>query len=154
MTATQTKHQLTGRDFLRVSDDKSGQARSNTQQHADNLAQGEDWGVTSWLPSYQEVGSASKHRRKARADFPQLLADLESGAFGADVLVLWEASRGSRELEEWLPLLKACERAQVMVGVTNLERLFRPWKAQDRHDLIDLANDAELEVARWSNRDE
>jgi DNA invertase Pin-like site-specific DNA recombinase len=148
MTATQ----LTGREFQRVSLDRSGRQKSNAQQHTENLAQGPDWGITQWGPAYSEVGSASRHRRKARADFPQLLEDLTSGSFGAQVLVLWEASRGSRELEEWLPLLRACEGARVMIGVTNIERLFRPWVARDRHDLIDLANDAELESAQISQR--
>ncbi|MFE3325823.1 hypothetical protein [Streptomyces sp. NPDC059176] len=52
-------------------------------------------GITLGKP-YKDIGSASRYAKKARNDFERLLADLRNDRFGADLLWLWESSRGSR----------------------------------------------------------
>src|SRR5687767_7629761 len=101
---------LTGREYLRVSFDRSGEERSNDDQHDDNVDIAAELGVALG-DYYSDVGSASSKGRSKRGDFGRLMADLTGGTFGADLLVMWEASRGSRQPEEWLNLINVC-RAQ------------------------------------------
>src|SRR6266567_9558500 len=96
---------LKGREYLRVSQDRSGRARSVEEQHDDNMAAGQAHGFTINGEAYADVSlSASRYATKVRGEFRELLADLEHGRFGADVLVLWESSRGSRKVGEWVTL--------------------------------------------------
>jgi len=88
------------REYLRVSVDRSGEERSNEDQHADNLAAAPTFGIDSFGEPYRDKGSASRHARKARDDFPRLIDDLTTGNFGADILVLWESSQSSRKVSE------------------------------------------------------
>src|SRR5438445_6935124 len=104
-TATDT---LTGREYLRVSFDHSGYERSNDDQHEDNASAAEQFGITLGKP-YRDVGSASRFNHKERDDFVRLMRDLREDTFGADLLVLWENSRGSRKPREWLDLIDACQ---------------------------------------------
>ena len=91
----------TAREYLRVSVDKSGLERSPAEQHADNECVAAEHGWQLGDP-YRDVGSASRYANgNGRPGFGRLVADLEAGRFGAGVLVLWEASRGSRRLSEW-----------------------------------------------------
>jgi DNA invertase Pin-like site-specific DNA recombinase len=88
--------QKTGREYLRVSQDRSGRARSVEEQHGDNLRAGEAHGFTLNGSAYSDVSlSASRFATKHRGDFARLLADLESGRFGADLLVLWKAAEAA-----------------------------------------------------------
>lgn len=140
----------TGRHFLRVSKDRSGRERSNEEQVADNERR---WDELRFVGEpYREVASASRFAKRQRDEFPRLLADLEAGRFGADVLVMWEGSRGSRRVSEWVTLIEACEDAAVHIAITEDERIYNPANARDRKELIDLANDAEYESARSSGR--
>lgn len=90
-----------------------------------------------------------------RGDFARLLADLECGRFGADVLVLWESSRGSRQVGEWATLVDLLERAGVKVHVTTHRRTYDPANHRDWKSLMDDAIDsdypsrkASLEITR------
>ena len=93
----------TAREYLRVSVDRSGREASQDQQHDENVHAASERNL-SLLQGYRETGgvSASRFATKTRDDFARLLADLESGAFAADVLILWESSRGSRRVGEWV----------------------------------------------------
>lgn len=75
--------------------------------------------------------SASRLARKARADWARVLAMLEAGDF--DVLVLWESSRGDRDAEAWLGLLRRCRERGVLIRIVNDEytydvRITRDWE--------------------------
>lgn len=144
----------TGREYLRVSQDKSGRKASVTEQHDENVRATEAAGITLGEP-YRENGSASASRyaRKARDDFARLLQDLESGDFGADHLVLWESSRGSRRVGEWVTLIELAEAAKVRFFVTSHgPRIYNPANARDRRSLLEDAVDSEYEVAKTSDR--
>lgn len=145
--------QPTGREYLRVSRDKSGRQRSPQEQHDDNQRHAEQRGVTLGTP-YAENGavSASRYGRKARSGFAALVADLRAGRFGADELWLWESSRGSRKVSEWVELVEALEGAGVKVYVTTHSRCYDPGNPRDRRSLLEDAVDSEYEVGKLSQR--
>jgi len=143
----------TGREYLRVSRDKSGRERSVTEQHDENVRACGALGVRLGK-AYQETGavSASRYGRKTRDGFAALVADLEGGRFGADVLVLWEPSRGSRKVSEWVRLVEACEVAGASVYVTSHAREYDPARPRDRRTLLEDAIDSEYESGKASTR--
>ena len=152
MTATMIETR-SGIELLRVSDDKSKQERSHGEQHADNVRETAANGIELRTDAeYRETGSASAFRTKERGDFPRLLDDLRRDNFGADVLVMWESSRGSREVDEWIELLRLLTARGVTVFVTLHEREYDPRKPGDRRSLLADAIDAEYETAKMSAR--
>jgi site-specific DNA recombinase len=143
----------TGREYLRVSKDRSGRQRSVEEQHHDNLAAAAERDITLGNP-YAEDGavSASRYGRKSRGGFGKLLTDLRSGRFRDDELWLWESGRGSRKVSEWVELIELCEKRSVSVYVTAHRRLYDPANARDRRSLLEDAVDSEYEVAKMSQR--
>jgi site-specific DNA recombinase len=142
----------TGKEYLRVSFDRSGRERSHDEQHEDNeRACAQHW-IRLDQVAYRERGSASRYARKARDDFARLLDDLRAGRFGAEVLVLWESSRGSRKVGEWVTLIELCELHGVMIFVTTHGREYDPSNARDRRSLLEDAVDSEYESAKVSAR--
>jgi DNA invertase Pin-like site-specific DNA recombinase len=150
-TAVSSTSTLTAREYLRVSFDRSGRLRSPDEQHGDHEYDAREHGWVLGTP-YVDVGSASRYAAKARADFGNLLRDLETGRFGAHVLVLWEGSRGSRRVGEWVLLVDLCEERRVKIWVHTHERLYDPSNAHDRAALLDDAIKSELSSAETSKR--
>lgn len=137
--------------YERVSKDDSGVERSPEEQHDLHVETCAQFGWTlNSAAIYREVGSASKHQRKARARFDQLLDDLESGRFTAKVLMIYAVNRGSRKTEEWLDLINVCEKRGVVFWVKQYDRIMDPKKPRDRKQLIDDASKGELDVAEMS----
>jgi site-specific DNA recombinase len=95
------------------------------------------------------VGASAKSRG-TRKGWPEVRAAIE--VRDIDVLVLWEGSRGARDMSAWVDLLDACRDRGVKVYIVSDERLYDPRKARDRKDLIDQGNDAEYEVNRLAER--
>ena len=143
------------REYLRVSVDKSGRERSPEEQHADNQRAAVALGWELGEP-YRDVGSASRcangGNRGCRPGFDHLVADIQRGRFGAGVLVLWEASRGSRRLSEWARFIETCETAGVRIHVTTHQRTYDPANARDRRSLQEDGTDSEYESAKTSAR--
>jgi DNA invertase Pin-like site-specific DNA recombinase len=142
----------TGREYLRVSLDRSGRARSIEEQHNENLAAAKARGVTLGTPYRDESISASRYSRKVRDGFGHLLADLEKGRFGAHELWLWESSRGSRKVGEWVQLIELCEQLNVHIHVTTHSRVYSPSNGRDRRSLLEDAVDSEYESSKISAR--
>jgi DNA invertase Pin-like site-specific DNA recombinase len=135
-----------------VSQDRGGRARSVEEQHDDNARAGEAHGFSINGESYSDVSpSASRFATKVRGDFARLLADLEAGRFGADIVVLWESSRGSRRVGEWATLLDLLEDVGVLVFVTTHARLYDPANWRDRKSLLEDAVDNEADSAKKSD---
>src|SRR5262245_36713518 len=139
------------REYLRVSLDRSGRERSILEQHDDNQRMAAERGWTLGGP-YRDKGSASRYAVKARGDFDTLTADLRTDRFAADVLVLWESSRGSRRVAEWVDLIELCEKSSVLIAVTTHARTYDPGNARDRRTLLEDAVDSEYESAKISTR--
>jgi DNA invertase Pin-like site-specific DNA recombinase len=151
ITATPTSTVTLAREYLRVSYDKSGRERSNDEQHGDNERDAAEHGWKLGKP-YRDTGSASRHASKRRADFDRLVADLEADQFGAQVLILWESSRGSRRLSEWAVFLELLEERSVQVWVTTHRRLYDLSNPRDRRTLHEDGVDSEYESGKISTR--
>lgn len=140
------------REYLRVSLDRSGHGRSLDEQHTDNERAAAEHGWTLGSAYRDESVSASRYSQKARDGFAALVADLGSGRFGADVLVIWESSRGSRRVTEWVELIELCEKRAVSIYVTTHHRLYDPTNGRDRRSLQEDSVDSEYESAKISER--
>lgn len=141
---------MTGaREYLRISKDRSGRQRSNDEQQNDNRAA---WPEFTWGEHYSDATSASRYSKRPRDDWPVLIEDLRTGRFGADVLVLWESSRGSRKVGEWVELLDLCAEHGARIAVTEHHRIYDPAVPRDRRSLLEDAVDSEYESAKISGR--
>lgn len=144
------------RDYRRLSDAKGG--TSIARQGSDHSVVAAEQGWTLGEPYIDDGLSASRFARKRRDDFDKLVADLSSGPtgrqsrFGADILMLWESSRGSRKVGEWVSFIELCEAKSVRIWVTTHERLYNPANGRDRKALIDDANDSEYESYKTHTR--
>lgn len=140
------------RDYLRVSLDKSGRARSLDEQHSEHLQAAERNGWTLGKSYRDESVSASRYTTKARKGYARLVADLESGEFAADILIMWEASRGSRRVGEWVLLCDLLAEQGVHVHVKTHGRTYDPANPRDRRTLLEDAVDSEYESGKTSGR--
>ncbi|MDT0209022.1 recombinase family protein [Curtobacterium sp. BRD11] len=145
---------LSVREYLRVSRDRTGEGKSPDQQHAENLAAitQQGWIFRPDAPYRDADRSASRYTKKQREGFQRLVDDLESGDFGADVLAVWESSRGSRRVREWADLIDLCAKNRVRIWVTTHGRLYDPRNSRDRRSLHEDAVDAEYESDKTSER--
>lgn len=145
--------QTVAREYLRVSKDRHGTGKSPDQQHAENQREVADRGwVLHPSPYRDDDRSASKYATKERENFRRLIDDLEDDRFGADVLVIWESSRGSRRTGEWVNLIELCEERGIHVFVTTHRREYDPSNARDRRSMLEDAVDSEYESAKTSER--
>lgn len=141
------------REYLRVSLDRSGTGKSPDQQHDEIVAeaQGRGWQVHS-SPYRDDNRSASRYARRQREGFAQLISDLEDDTFDADLLAIWESSRGSRRTGEWIDLVDLCRERGVSIWVLTHNRVYDPANARDRRSLREDASDAEYESDKTSER--
>lgn len=143
---------MLAREYLRVSVDRSGQSRSPEEQHAENKVEAARCRFSLGVPYRDDNRSASRYALKEREDFEQLIADLQSDDFGAQVLMLWESSRGSRQVAEWVLLIDLCEARGVLIHVTTHGRTYDPANGRDRRSLMEDATDSEYESWKISQR--
>lgn len=103
--------------YARVSLDHA-EGRSVTEQEAEcrAWADREGWTVTTVIT---ETGSASRYARSthARTRWPDLVAALTSGQH--DILLTWEASRATRQLDEYAQLRALCATHDVLWGYSG-----------------------------------
>lgn len=150
-TVSTASDRVTVREYLRVSLDRSGRERSNDEQHQDHERMAEQHGWTLGEP-YRDVGSASKYGNGKRDGYAKLVGDLEAGRFGADVLLIWESSRGSRKVSEWARMVELCEARGVMIAVCTHGRVYDPANARDARTLHEDSSDAQYETGKMSER--
>lgn len=95
---------------------------------------------------YSDTVSASRFSHKERADWTRLLADLKAGSFR--VLVIWESSRGDRDLETWAALLARCRECKVLIHVIAHEHTYNMANPRDWRTLaeegVHSASESEL----------
>lgn len=149
---TTASEQQIAREYLRVSLDRSGRARSITEQSGDNQRTADSNGWTLGAPYSDNSRSASRYARKSREGYDQLIDDLEQDRFGADVLIIWESSRGSRKVSEWVTLIELCELRNVSIHVTTHGRTYDPANGRDRRSLLEDSVDSEYESSKISER--
>lgn len=98
--------------YQRVSDDRA-QGRSVREQERENdrVIEANGWECVGTLTD-NDIG-ASRYSNKARPAWDELLARLAKGE--ADVLVTWEASRNTRDLQAYVELRKVCREHNVLL---------------------------------------
>lgn len=137
--------------YERVSVQVTGtEARAVEEQNTANLAACEryGWAVTG---RYADPGrSASRFKKKRREEYDRLIAAVKAGR--GDLLIFWESSRGSRELEEWAHLLNECRARGVRIYVTSHDRLYNLARSRDWRTLAEDGVDAGYESEKTSDR--
>lgn len=131
--------------YSRVSDDDQRERRSVGEQEAECR---EDCAEQSWdvVKAFCDNDrSASRFTKKSRPGYDELQDFLRTGE--ADVLVLWESSRGDRELERWAGLLNLCRRMGILIRVVTHRRTYdlsvpRDWRTL-AEDGVDSAYESE-----------
>jgi len=91
--------------------------------------------------------SASRYARKPRPDYAALVAHIRSG--GCQMLAMWEASRGARNMAEWVALLDLCRKHAVMVRIFGgVPQTYDPRNPRDRETLLHdgIASERESET--------
>ena len=140
--------------YGRVSLDKSKRERSVKEQIADGVKITER--KRRWTfdadSVFTDVGSASKYAKKRRADFDQLIRELEANTYEPHVLMIWEVSRSTRRVEEMKTVLALARWRGKYVFVIDDRRLCSPWSTNDWGWLMSAAVDAEKESMRTSSR--
>lgn len=125
------------------------QSRNKAKSIDEQVRAGEDvasengWAIAG---RYQDGSSASRYARKGRDDWQQVLDDMACGAF--TILILWEASRGDRDLTSWSAMLDLCRKHGVQIYIISDERLYDPRKPRDWKTLatagVDSAGESDL----------
>lgn len=136
--------------YDRVSNDTDDTAKSVGEQENENQEACADNGWEVFRSYVDNDLSASRFTAKGREDWLILLEDLAAGRF--HVLVLWEASRGDRDLERWVTLVNQCRRIGILIHISSHERTYDPRKAADWKSLMQEGLDAAMESERTSER--
>lgn len=123
-------------------------ARQERMFRADCAAQGITPGRVFVDPDF----SASRHARRPRPDFAALLEHIRSSR--AEMISMWEVTRGSRQVGEWVSFLDLCRDQGVLIRVFGSEdpETFDPRRQRDRETLISEGVKAESEVERLRSR--
>jgi site-specific DNA recombinase len=126
-----------------------GRQKSITDQIDDCTRDAEEqgWTVTG---ADQDGISASRFASHTRDAWPRVLAAIDAAAI--DVLVLWESSRGDRDAEQWLGLLRRCRDRGVRIRITSHERTYNPAVPADWKALANDGIDSQTESERLSQR--
>ena len=155
MTRAATKRTTADRDrapelrallYTRVSKDKSGRGRSPEEQDTDlhREAAALRWHVVDVV---SDIKGASRHTKGSpRAGWPLVLRRLAAGDI--DVLMVWESSRLTRTMREFLDFADLCEHTGTRVHYNG-----RTWDLADPYDrakVMDdmVRNELEVEVLR------
>lgn len=133
--------------YLRKSDKDGG--RSVARQEATLTAAAPEEGLTIGRVFVDPDFSASRFAKRARPDYAALLAHIEAGE--CRVVGLFEGSRGSRGLAEWAAFLDLCREHQIRVWIFN-DRVYKPWRTNDRKALATIGVDAEHETDQLHDR--
>ncbi|GAB3224013.1 hypothetical protein GCM10027447_12180 [Glycomyces halotolerans] len=140
--------------YARVSKDtrkhQANRGRSVKQQVQRGTAAGEELAVAS-LEIYRDNDvSASAFSTKARDEWDRMMADLAAGRF--DLVMLWEASRGSRTSAEGVAFVDLCAAQSALVYIIDEDTAYNPRKPRDRKRLLEMIIDAEYESGQTSER--
>jgi DNA invertase Pin-like site-specific DNA recombinase len=130
-----------------VSDENS---RSVDQQNAAGVlaAQRYGWFVAG---TYSEPDrSASRFARKGRPEWERLLTDIRARRL--DIVILWEPSRGDRNLATWAAFLDACRNTGTKIYITDHDKVYDPAQARDWRSLAEDGIDSAYESEKTSTR--
>ncbi len=135
-----------------MSQDGKGRSNSTDEQFGDLERDNDRQGWRLGDPYIDKGISASRYATQARGDFERLMSDLRSGLLNGGILGLWESSRGSRQVGEWVAMLDEMERRGVHIWVHEHKRLYDPANGRDRRTLLEDAVDSEYESYKTRGR--
>jgi DNA invertase Pin-like site-specific DNA recombinase len=144
----------TGNDQVNAgifSRESKGKTSSIDDQDAENLQAARELGIEpGQLRWFRDKVSASRFGTRERADWPKVAAAIEAGEI--NLLILWEISRGDRNLETWVPFVAMCRRAGARIHVTSSAMTYDPRIAAHWRALVDGGVDAAFESEKISER--
>lgn len=135
--------------YSRVSKD-SRAGRSVAEQETEARAACEREGWTIERVHRDNDVSASRFTTRKRPAWQQLVDELDEGSY--DLLVLWEPSRGSRDLVAWAALLDACRRRGVLIHVVSHNHTYDLPVPRDWRSLAEDGVDSAYESEKTSQR--
>ncbi len=95
--------------------------------------------------------SASRYATRSRPDYEALLAHIADRR--CEMVCLWETSRGSRQMFEWVQFLDLCRDQGVLIRVFGEDaQTYDPRRQRDRESLIKEGLAAESEVEKTRSR--
>lgn len=152
MTGTDQSAQSGGRAviYARVSADDQRKGRSVGQQEDECRAAARDAAVEVIDVFKDNDRSASRYSRRIREGHRDLLSFLATGC--VDMLILWEPSRGDRELERWAGLLNLCRRRGIRIHVVVHRRTYDLDNARDWRTLAEDGVDSAYESEKTRER--
>lgn len=140
---------LPGTLYVRVSKDDLRNGRSVGRQAREAQDDADREGIEIGARFEDNDRSASRHARRGREEYARLIEHLETVDTGkGHVLLLWESSRGSRELQEWAALLNLCRRRGIFVRVVTHHRTYDLALSRDWRGLAEDGIDNEYEVEK------
>jgi site-specific DNA recombinase len=126
----------------------AGNAKSIDDQDRENRAAAEAEG---WHIAFTYADGTSAWRgRAARDEWQHVLTDIEQQRL--DILILWEPSRGDRNAETWLGLLRRCRDTGTRIYITSEDTLYDMAKTRDWRHLAEQGLDSEVESDKTSKR--
>lgn len=120
---------------------------SQEDEYRDDCAQE---GITAGRTFADPDKSASRYARKPRPDYAELVEHIRSG--NCQLLSLWEASRGSRKLGEWVEFLDLCRAKGVLIRVISHRHTYDPRRRRDYRTLAEEGIDSADESEKISER--
>lgn len=94
--------------------------------------------------------SASRYAKKDRPDYLALLEHIRSG--NCQLLSMWESSRGSRDLGDWVTFLDLCRKTGTLIRVISHGRTYDVRVRRDWRTLADEGVDSADESEKISER--
>lgn len=92
--------------------------------------------------------SGSEHATKIRDHWVRLNSDIAAGRY--KLLILWDCSRGSRELIEWVTFLKVLREKSVLVHLITHDRTYDPSNSRDWKILVQEGVEAHSQASMIS----
>lgn len=134
--------------YQRVSTKDQDHERQNTENR--EVAAREGWAAAEYADKESASRFAGRNGGEHREDWQRLLNDITSG--GVDVLILWEPSRGDRQLAGWANLLGLCRRHGVLIHITSHRKTYDLSIAREWRNLAEDGIDSEFESEKISMR--
>lgn len=95
--------------------------------------------------------SASRYAKKARPDYTALIEHIKTRQ--CEAIALWEVTRGSRQMSEWVHFLDLCRDMGVLIRVFGDDpQTYDPRRQRDRESLMKDGMAAEAEIEKLRSR--
>ena len=134
--------------YDRTSNDPRGRGTANRDQNVENerFCQDQGWDIVA---RFTDPGkSASRHSKTRRDDYERMVDRVARGE--CDIIVVWESSRLSRDLEVYVKLRSLCERHRVLLCYDGA--VYDMTRSTDRQRTAQDALQGEAEADRIRDR--